>query len=62
MNKLVRRLETFTEARAFALFLAKERKRHLDDVKKIDEDLWKMRDKWGVEVPKDADLDTWIEP
>lgn len=45
--------------KALAFFLAKERKRHLRDVDKINDDLLKIS-KLGIEIP-DPDADVFIE-
>ena len=44
---------------AMAWWLAKEKRRHLDDVKRIDRDLERLR-KMGIEIPE-LEEDIWIE-
>ena len=54
------KLETVYEAKALAFFLAKERKRHSQDINQIDKDLVKIKEKWGIDIP-DPDVDVWVE-
>lgn len=54
-------LQNIDEARAFAFFLVKERKRHLEDVARIDQDLKVLREAWGIAEIPDPPAGLWIE-
>jgi len=54
------KIESTEQAKAFALFLAFERKRHLDDIKTIDRKLGIIREKWNI-VTDDMEIeDCWV--
>jgi len=49
-----RYIQSKEEAKMFALFLASERNRHLEDVANAEKDLKALEDKWGITVDYSA--------
>lgn len=59
-GKKTLKIENLDQAKAFAFYLAKEMNRHKIDVYKIQQDLNRIRDTWGIDIP-DPDAEIWVE-
>lgn len=55
-----KKIETKAEAKALMFFLAKEKARHLKDIKKIDCDLLILMTKFNLPIPS-PDPDLWVD-
>lgn len=50
---IIKRVADKAEAQALTFFLFNEKLRHLDDIKRIDEDIKRLKIKWKVVPPSD---------
>jgi len=49
--KAIKSIENLDQAKAFAMFLASERNRHINDVRRAEADLLKLAQIWEIEIP-----------
>ena len=61
MGSQVRKIASKEEAQTFAMFLACERNRHLDDIIRAEVDLKNLEKQWGIQVPWDATYFTVVD-
>jgi len=50
---MIKQIENIDQAKAFAMFLASERNRHINDVRRAEADLLALAETWSIPIPWD---------